>query len=83
MRPSCRPDIDFSEASQVTLDAADRKFLVNLSLHPSLIDCVMNFLYRPCPNQTYQFMSSLPLQLRLVSDLPQVNLEQVRYAALS
>ena len=73
----CRPELDVTEAPQVTLDLDDRKLLANLALHPRLMECVMDFLYRPYPGQVYQFQDSLPMQLRLVSDLPQANFEQV------
>lgn len=75
--------MDITEASQSPLNPDDRKLLANLALHPKLVDCVMDLLYRPGSGQAYQFLECLPMQLRLVSDLPQVNLEQVLFHIFS
>ena len=72
--------MEITESSHSPLNPDDRKLLANLALHPKLVDCVMDLLYRPGPGQEHQFLECLPMQLRLVSDLPQVNLEQVLFS---
>jgi len=77
--------MDSTELPQITLNEADRRLMANLPLQSDYLDCVLDFIYRYTHNRKFYFMESLPVQLRLVLDLPTVNLQQVSawlYAAL-
>ncbi len=77
--------MDSTELPQITLNEADRRLMANLPLQSDYLDCVLDFIYRYTHNRKFYFMESLPVQLRLVLDLPTVNLQQVPawlYAAL-
>lgn len=69
--------MDSTELPQITLNEADRRLVANLPLHSDYLDCVLDFIYRYTHNRKFYFMESLPVQLRLVLDLPTVNLQQV------
>ena len=72
-----RTEMDSTELPQVLLGEADRKHLANLCVHSDYLDCVLDFIYKYTHNRKFYFMESLPVQLRLVLDLPTVNLQQV------
>lgn len=77
--------MDSTELPQITLNEADRRLMANLPLQSDYLCCVLDFIYRYTHNRKFYFMESLPVQLRLVLDLPTVNLQQVSawpYAAL-
>ena len=72
-----RTDVDDDELPQITLGAAERKLLANLPLKDEMLGCTLKFLYKPNPDGSLQFLDSLPVQFRLVSHRPSVNLQQV------
>ncbi|KAL0041632.1 hypothetical protein WJX79_010152 [Trebouxia sp. C0005] len=71
-----RTDMDSTELPQITLNEADRRLMANLPLQSDYLCCVLDFIYRYTHNRKFYFMESLPVQLRLVLDLPTVNLQQ-------
>ena len=73
----CRTEMDSTELPQITLAEAERKMLANLPVQSEHLDCVLDFLYKCNQNRKFLFLDSLPVQLRLLSDLPVVNLQQV------
>ncbi|KAA6429320.1 MAG: hypothetical protein FRX49_00715, partial [Trebouxia sp. A1-2] len=70
-----RTDMDSTELPQITLNEADRRLMANLPLQSDYLCCVLDFIYRYTHNRKFYFMESLPVQLRLVLDLPTVNLQ--------
>lgn len=72
-----RTDIDDDEMPQISLGTAERKLLANLTLKSEMLDCTLKFLYKPSPDGSLHFLDSLPVQFRLVSHRPSINLQQV------
>ena len=72
-----RTDIDDDVMPQIILGTAERKLLANLPLKSDMLDCALRFLYKASPDGSLQFLDSLPVQFRLVSHRPSINLQQV------
>ena len=73
-----RTHLNDEELPQSTLGPTDRKMLANLPLHPEMLDCTLSFLYKGGHADNLQFLDSLPMQFRLVTNRPLVNMQQVR-----
>ncbi len=75
--------MDNTELPQITLTEAERKMLANLPVHSDHLECILDFIYTYNNNRKFRFLESLPVQLRLVLDLPTVNLQQVSAVQLA